>query len=120
MNKNHKNTVCKIGEDYTEKFLISKGCKIIGRNIRVGRGEIDIIARFENLIIFVEVKARKSEAFIALEDSMSGKKKQKLFESCEKYIALNSLDKYDFRIDLAGVIVRNNFVKDFRYVRGII
>lgn len=52
-----------IGDKYEEKavkLLISRGYEILERNYRVKAGEIDIIAKFEDTIVFVEVKYRKT------------------------------------------------------------
>lgn len=52
-----------IGDKYEEKavkLLISRGYKILERNYRVKAGEIDIIAKFEDTIVFIEVKYRKT------------------------------------------------------------
>lgn len=48
------------GENAAEAYLIEKGAEILKRNYRAAGGEIDIIARFEGRIVFVEVKARYS------------------------------------------------------------
>ncbi len=47
-----------IGEDAAVKFLKKKGYRILERNFRAGRNEIDIIARYGRDIVFVEVKTR--------------------------------------------------------------
>ena len=47
------------GEDQAAKFLKKKGFRTVGRNVYVGRKEIDIIARGRGMILFVEVKTRR-------------------------------------------------------------
>lgn len=49
----------KRGEEAAAEYLILHGYKILGRNIKTKRGEIDIIARAGDTIVFVEVKANK-------------------------------------------------------------
>ena len=51
------------GEQAACEYLQKKGWKILDRNVRRGRGEIDIIARKRKIIAFVEVKRRSSLAF---------------------------------------------------------
>lgn len=46
------------GEDVAVRYLMSEGWSILGRNIRHGRGEVDIIAASGDLVAFVEVKCR--------------------------------------------------------------
>ena len=47
-----------IGEDAAAKFLASRGLRVIARNVRARRGEIDIVALDGRALVFVEVKAR--------------------------------------------------------------
>ena len=52
------------GEERAERFLRDKGWKILGRRVRVGRkDELDLIARADRVLVFVEVKTRQSESF---------------------------------------------------------
>lgn len=48
------------GEELATKHLTEKGFAILHRNYRIGQGELDIIARHGNMIVFVEVKTRES------------------------------------------------------------
>jgi len=48
------------GEDRAARYLQQRGYTILERNIRLGRGEIDIVAQTGDLIVFVEVKAHQS------------------------------------------------------------
>ncbi|MDD3647127.1 MAG: YraN family protein [Candidatus Dojkabacteria bacterium] len=116
----HRNKLGLSGEDFAVKYLSNKGYKIIGRNIQVGRGEIDIIAKHSEVIIFVEVKTRKSEDFEELSDTIGVDKEEALIESCEKYLCQNKLDTVDYRIDLVGVIIRNSNVVKIIHLEGIL
>ncbi len=48
------------GEERASRYLQHRGFSILDRNIRLGRGELDIVARRGDLVVFVEVKAHKS------------------------------------------------------------
>ena len=61
INDSDRKEVGRIGEDVATRFLIGKGFKIIARNYRKPWGEIDIIARDEDVVVFVEVKANKKD-----------------------------------------------------------
>ncbi len=50
----------KAGEERAARYLQRKGFTILGRNLRLGRGELDIIARQNDLLVFVEVKTHKT------------------------------------------------------------
>ena len=51
------------GEDAAARYLTSRGWIILGRNVRAGRGELDLIAMRGTVLAFVEVKCRKSLEF---------------------------------------------------------
>ena len=53
------------GEDLASDFLVKKGMKILERNFRCRMGEVDIILRDGNVLVFAEVKLRKSDFFTA-------------------------------------------------------
>jgi len=48
------------GEERAVRYLQRKGFSILGRNLRLGQGELDIVARQEDLLVFVEVKTHKT------------------------------------------------------------
>lgn len=48
------------GEKRAVRYLERRGFTILGRNVRLGRGELDIVARLDNLLVFVEVKTHKT------------------------------------------------------------
>jgi len=67
------------GEDMAARYLEERGFAILERNFRLGRqGEIDIIARKKNLVIFVEVKRRRTGIYGGPLYSISASKKKKL------------------------------------------
>jgi putative endonuclease len=66
------------GEDLAIQFLKKKGYRIIERNYKTSVGEIDIIARDGNTIVFVEVKTRTDDSFGYPFEAVNKKKRQKL------------------------------------------
>ena len=69
------------GEDLAIQFLKKKGYRIIDRNYKTSVGEIDIIARDGNTIVFVEVKTRTDDSFGYPFEAVNKKKRQKLQKS---------------------------------------
>ncbi len=63
----------KQGEEIASEYLINKGFKIIERNWRAGRYEIDIIAIDNNTLVFVEVKTRSADYLVEPELSLTKK-----------------------------------------------
>ncbi len=78
------NKLGKKGEDTAVKYLEKMNYKILKRNYRNRRGEIDIIAYFNSVIVIIEVKARTSNKFGYPIDAVNGIKINKIKE-CTKY-----------------------------------
>jgi len=78
----------KKGEEIAACFFESQGCKILARNHRIGRLEVDLILQDQDCLVFVEVKTRKG----GLEDSLMAvdrKKQSHIREAAEKYCLEN-------------------------------
>ena len=69
------------------RHLVGKGWTILGRNVRIGRGELDLIARRGGVLAFVEVKARRSTRYGAPEDAVDGRKRRKVARLAELWLA---------------------------------
>ncbi len=85
------------GEGRAAEFLESKGFAILNRNYRCGRiGEMDIIARRESLLLFVEVKSRNSKRYGGALYAVTQRKRKTLRYIAAQYLAchpeLNSRD----------------------------
>lgn len=74
------------GEDLATQFLEKEGYQIVERNFRYKRAEIDIIAKKDGLMVFVEVKARSSSAFGYPEDFVDEKKSALIMAAADHYI----------------------------------
>lgn len=83
----HNQSVGKKGEIIAIDYLKAKGYELICANYRAGRGEIDIIAVIEDILVFVEVKTRTNLHFGFPELAVTQKKTDKLMETAEAYIA---------------------------------
>jgi putative endonuclease len=68
-------------------YLVKDGWTLLGRNVRVGRGELDLIARRGTVLAFVEVKARRSAACGAPEDAVDGRKRRQVARLAELWLA---------------------------------
>lgn len=96
----------KKGEAYAAHYLVSQGYEIIKTNYKVLGGEIDIIARYNLELVFVEVKTRRGRGFGYPEQAMNYYKKRHL-----KYAILKFMhDNYyrgSFRFDLIAIELKN-------------
>ena len=58
-------------------YLIGQGLVLIDRNVRAGKGEIDLIMQHGDTVVFVEVRARKTQAYVSAVQSISRSKQLK-------------------------------------------
>lgn len=79
------NPTGKLGEEIASKYLIKKGYKIIERNFRKGYGEIDIVAIYQNILVFIEVKTRTTDLFGGAKESISRAKIHTLINTAQFY-----------------------------------
>ena len=92
-------------EELAANYIHSKGYQIITKNWQYkGRGEIDIIARDDETLVFVEVRYRGEGSWGTPQDSVDGKKLRNLQNAAKLYIKTELDNEYPpMRIDLVGV-----------------
>ncbi len=91
------------GERLAAEFLTRNGYEIAERNFRYARAEIDLIARKDNLIVFCEVKTRRSNIYGSGEDAVDGRKQAQIRKAADGYLADRGLDDCDSRFDVIVV-----------------
>ena len=74
------------------KYLERQGYKILCRNFRIKRAEIDIIARDGKWLVFVEVKARSSGLFGRPSEAVDFKKQEKIIQAAWGYMAFKKME----------------------------
>jgi len=89
-------------EDRAVDFLKSFGYEILDRNFKTRYGEIDIIARDEDTVVFVEVRYRKNSAFGSPEETIDYRKIKKIIRAANKYISMKKLENTDIRFDVVA------------------
>ncbi len=91
------------GEQLAADYLREKGFEIVEMNYRYKHAEIDIIAHYQNLLVFIEVKTKSYTTFGNPELAVNDQKINKLQEGAEHYI--ESTDwRGDVRFDVVAVI----------------
>lgn len=90
------------GESLAAQHLEAKGYEIVARNWRTGQGEIDLVVRGGQELIFVEVKTRRGIDMGSPEEGLTRRKGDKLMLLAQQYVAQHDLD-VDWRIDLVAV-----------------
>ncbi|MBL1215088.1 MAG: YraN family protein [Ignavibacteriae bacterium] len=103
-----KQTIGKIGEDLAEEYLLNKGYKILQRNYRYGHGEIDIIAKDKNILVFIEVKTRNNLEFGPPELAVTKNKQRQIRKIAESYLYEKEIKETDCRIDVIAILLIKN------------
>ncbi|MDD5130927.1 MAG: YraN family protein [Candidatus Omnitrophica bacterium] len=98
----------KAAEDAAVKFLKTQGYKILERNYRNKFGEIDIIARQNGVICFLEVKARHSLDFGTPQEAVSTGKQRQISKIAVFYLKMNNLLEHAARFDVLALLYVNN------------
>ena len=84
------------GEDKASSYLIKKGYEIIQRNYRTRRGEIDIIAKKEELLVFVEVKTLPNGNAELLSHVLDQRKQKRIIKTAKCFLAIHRQYSNDF------------------------
>lgn len=102
MDNLHNKSFGKAGEDAAVVFLERKGYRIIKRNYRAARDEIDIIAKINNTLVIVEVKTRATNTYSVPEDFITPHKETCLLRAAQAYIDDEDWNG-DTRFDLIAI-----------------
>jgi putative endonuclease len=97
----HNQRIGKWGEDTVTLYLAERGYEIITRNARTPYGEIDIVAKQDDITIFVEVKSRTSLTMGLPEESVNSRTQARRLACAEHYAAENAIDHW--QIDVIAV-----------------
>jgi putative endonuclease len=92
------------GEDIAAAFLKKQGYKVLERNYRAPLGEIDLIARHQGALVFIEVKTRRSERFGAGQEAVHSAKQAKLRKLADYYLKQKRLGEVTVRFDVVGIL----------------
>lgn len=108
MESNHSSSrnirIGKWGEEYAVQLMEEKGYQLLARNERTPYGELDIIARKDGMIVFVEVKTRFSSSFGPPEIAISKAKKQHLINAAEAYLQAHpEIDTNAWQLDVISI-----------------
>jgi putative endonuclease len=101
---NQKKELGRWGEELAETFLVQKGFKIVGKNVRTRYGEIDLIARDGKTTVFVEVKTRSSDAFGLPETGITFQKKTHMLNTARAYMQTHSEWEGEWRMDVIAIM----------------
>lgn len=101
----------KWGESIAANFLEQNSYKIIDRNFRCKQGEIDIVAKNKEYIIFIEVKTRSYIFFGNPGEAVDKRKKKNIYHAAKYFLHINKLEECFVRFDIIEVFIKKNYFK---------
>ena len=101
----HNQRFGEIGERIAARWLTRKGWRIVYRRFKNGRRDIDLVAQRDELVAFVEVKARKGCEFGDPVEAVNHRKQRELAKSAHVWIDRHGRTDEAYRFDVVGVLV---------------
>jgi putative endonuclease len=95
-----------LGEHIAATYLTDVGVRVLGRNWRCREGELDIVAREADALVFCEVKTRRGTGFGHPVEAVTMAKQRKLRTLAQRWLAAHHEHARDVRFDVVGVLVR--------------
>jgi putative endonuclease len=92
-----------LGESHAVSFLLKKSFTILSRNYRGGKGEIDIVARDRDTLVFIEVKTRTSDAYGTPKESVTKRKIEEVIRAGQYYCREHPNASASLRVDVVAV-----------------
>ena len=97
-----------LGERLAAEMLVDKGYVIVETNFRCPEGEIDIVARDGDCLVFIEVRAKRSRRFGTPEESITPRKKERIRTAAARYQEQHDDLPESWRIDVVAVEMAGN------------
>jgi putative endonuclease len=101
--KHNNQTTGRWGEQVAEEFLVEKGYKVVGRNVRTACGELDLILEKDGTLVFVEVKTRTSYGYGYPEEAVTETKKEHILSAAQEFLLERSEVEKDWRVDVIAI-----------------
>ncbi|RJP84766.1 MAG: YraN family protein [Desulfobacteraceae bacterium] len=97
----------RFGEDLATRSLVKKGYQIICRNYRTQFGEIDIVAKDADTIVFIEVKSRRTPTFGHPKYAVTGDKQERISKAALYYLKMTNQSQVRARFDVVTISEHN-------------
>ncbi len=93
------------GEQLAADFLKQKGYSIIQRNFRCAAGEVDIIAKDKDYLVFVEVKTRRNHSYGSPLEAVDFRKQRQICRTALCYLQQHPAADQDIRFDIIAITI---------------
>src|SRR3954468_10555916 len=107
-----------LGEKAAKRHLRKAGLKFLVANYRSPRGEVDLVFRDGDCLVFVEVKTRSSEDWTRPSSAVDYDKKRLLSQAALDYLRLLKNPQIRFRFDIVEVLLSDGNVSEVRHLRN--
>ena len=104
------------GEEVARDYLQSRGMSFLAANFRSRRGEIDLIMRESNCLVFIEVKTRSSEDWGRPAAAVTSAKRRRISKTAMDYLRLLKNPEVQIRFDIVEVLMDGNGLKEIRHL----
>jgi putative endonuclease len=106
----------KLGERAASKYLRRQGLKFLTANFRSPRGEIDLIFRDHDCLVFIEVKTRSSEDWARPAAAVNQERRGRLTRTALDYLRLLKNPPVKLRFDIVEVLLSDGAVREIRHL----
>ena len=108
------------GEKFAARYLRRHGYKILVRRFKSRAGEIDLVCRHKDWLVFVEVKTRKSDNYGAPSEAVTREKQKHMSKVALEYLRLLDNPQIHWRFDIVEVIMQEDARKpdDIRLIQN--
>lgn len=96
-----------LGEKLAAEYLEKKKYKIIEKNFYCKQGEIDIIAKNKNELVFIEVKTRSNTNFGTPSEAVDYKKQKHIYKAAKYYLYKNKISEIPIRFDVIEILIKD-------------
>jgi putative endonuclease len=106
----------RLGERAARQLLKRRGLKFLTANFRSGRGEIDLVCRERDCLVFVEVKARSSEEWGRPASAVDAERRRRLTRAGLDYLDLLGRPAVKVRFDIVEVLLADGVIREVRHL----
>jgi len=94
-----------LGERLAERYLTEQGWRTLGRRVRSGHRDLDLVMERDGVVAFVEVKARTGARFGDPAEAVDWRKRRELVRSALVWMDRNGVSGRSYRFDVVGILV---------------
>jgi len=106
----------RLGERAAKKHLRRQGLKFLTANFRSARGEVDLVFREDDCLVFVEVKTRSAEDWTRPARAVDARKRRLLSQTALDYLRILRRPPVKIRFDIVEVLLDEDTVREVRHL----